>query len=189
MSEIRRLQRQPEDATCHADKDPRNMRVYFSGSHCNSVSIQTRPRVGWSRFGSRQGQRFLSLLHCVTISFEAHSVSYPMCTGSLVPEVERPERAVYQSYHSSAEVNNTWSGAIPPLLHTPADHGARSGLTLTLLFIIILSTNKQTNQLTPWSWVLLEKPPVSQILKNFPTSYGTRRFITVFTRALYCRFA
>jgi hypothetical protein len=34
------------------------------------------------------------------------------------------------------------------------------------------------------SWVLLEKPPVVQLLKNFPKFYGTRRFITVFTRSL-----
>jgi hypothetical protein len=32
---------------------------------------------------------------------------------------------------------------------------------------------------TPWSQVLLEKPPVAQLLKNFPIFYGTRRFITV----------
>jgi hypothetical protein len=36
-----------------------------------------------------------------------------------------------------------------------------------------------------WSWALLEKPPVVQLLKNFPAFYGTRRFITVFTRALH----
>jgi hypothetical protein len=41
-----------------------------------------------------------------------------------------------------------------------------------------------TNQLTPWSWALLEKPTVSSLLKKFSTSYGTRRFITVFTRTL-----
>jgi hypothetical protein len=34
------------------------------------------------------------------------------------------------------------------------------------------------------SWALLEKPPIMQPLNNFPTLYGTRRFITVFTRAL-----
>jgi hypothetical protein len=33
-------------------------------------------------------------------------------------------------------------------------------------------------------WALLEKPPIVQPLKNFPAFYGTRRFITVFTRAL-----
>jgi hypothetical protein len=32
---------------------------------------------------------------------------------------------------------------------------------------------------------LLEKLPVEQLLKNFPTLYGTRRFITVFIRALH----
>jgi hypothetical protein len=35
-----------------------------------------------------------------------------------------------------------------------------------------------------WSWASLEKPPVVQLLKNFPTYYGTRRFITVFTTTL-----
>jgi hypothetical protein len=41
------------------------------------------------------------------------------------------------------------------------------------------------DSLTPWSWALLEKPPVAQLLKNFPTFYGTQRFITVFTKALH----
>jgi hypothetical protein len=36
-----------------------------------------------------------------------------------------------------------------------------------------------------WSCALLEEPPILQLLKNFPAFYGTRRFITVFTRALY----
>jgi hypothetical protein len=36
-----------------------------------------------------------------------------------------------------------------------------------------------------WSWALLEKLPIVQLLKNFPAFYGTRRFITVFTRALH----
>jgi hypothetical protein len=41
------------------------------------------------------------------------------------------------------------------------------------------------NQLIPWGWVLLEKPPAAQLLKNFPKFYGTWRFITMFTRAIY----
>jgi hypothetical protein len=36
-----------------------------------------------------------------------------------------------------------------------------------------------------WSWALFEKPPNVRLLKNFPAFYGTRRFITVFTRALH----
>jgi hypothetical protein len=36
-----------------------------------------------------------------------------------------------------------------------------------------------TSILTPWRWALLEKPPVLQLLKNFPAFNGTRRFITV----------
>jgi prolipoprotein diacylglyceryltransferase len=38
-------------------------------------------------------------------------------------------------------------------------------------------------QLTAWSRVLLEKPLVPQLVKNFPAVYGIQRFITVFTRA------
>jgi hypothetical protein len=36
-----------------------------------------------------------------------------------------------------------------------------------------------------WSWALLQEPPNLQLLKNFPAFYRTRRFITVFTRALH----
>jgi hypothetical protein len=35
------------------------------------------------------------------------------------------------------------------------------------------------------SWVLLEEPLIRQPLKNFPAFHGTRRFNTVFTRALH----
>jgi hypothetical protein len=38
-------------------------------------------------------------------------------------------------------------------------------------------------RLTALSQVLLENLPVALLLNNFPTLYGTRRFITVFTRA------
>jgi hypothetical protein len=36
---------------------------------------------------------------------------------------------------------------------------------------------------TPQSRVLLEKLTTTQLLMNFPTSYGIRRFIAMFTRA------
>jgi hypothetical protein len=41
------------------------------------------------------------------------------------------------------------------------------------------------NELTSWTWVLLEKLPVVQLIKNLPTFYGTRMFITVFTQVLH----
>jgi hypothetical protein len=37
------------------------------------------------------------------------------------------------------------------------------------------------NLLTSWSRVLLEKVTGSQLVKKYPTLYGTRRFITAFT--------
>jgi hypothetical protein len=42
-----------------------------------------------------------------------------------------------------------------------------------------------TVNITPRSWAFLEKSPVSQLLENFPTFYGTQRFITMLTRALH----
>jgi hypothetical protein len=36
-----------------------------------------------------------------------------------------------------------------------------------------------------WSWALLEKLPIVQLLENCAAFYGTRRFITAFTRALH----
>jgi len=38
-----------------------------------------------------------------------------------------------------------------------------------------------TYLLTPWSRVLLEMLTGLQLVKNFPTFYGTRRFITALT--------
>jgi hypothetical protein len=36
---------------------------------------------------------------------------------------------------------------------------------------------------TPLSRAYLEKPTVAELVKKFPTFYGTRRFSTVFTKA------
>jgi hypothetical protein len=47
------------------------------------------------------------------------------------------------------------------------------------------TTDSQHSNSFLWSWALLEKLSVLQLLKNFPPFYGTRRFITVFTRALH----
>jgi hypothetical protein len=37
--------------------------------------------------------------------------------------------------------------------------------------------------LTAWNRILLEKLTIPQLVKKFPTFYGTQRFITAFTRA------
>jgi hypothetical protein len=39
--------------------------------------------------------------------------------------------------------------------------------------------------LAPWSRVLPEKLKRPELLKKFPAFYGTRRFITAFTRACH----
>jgi hypothetical protein len=51
-----------------------------------------------------------------------------------------------------------------------------SAFQITILTYLLTSSG---------SWALLEKLPIVQPLKNFPTFYGTRRFISAFTRALH----
>ena len=40
-----------------------------------------------------------------------------------------------------------------------------------------------TGLLSPWTRVILDKLTGPQLVKKFPTFYGTRRFITAFTSA------
>jgi hypothetical protein len=46
-------------------------------------------------------------------------------------------------------------------------------------------TERELVKLTPWRCALLEKSPVAELLKDFPTFHRTRMFITTFTRALH----
>jgi hypothetical protein len=48
--------------------------------------------------------------------------------------------------------------------------------TVVVIVIVIII-------ITPWSRVLLEKLIVTQLVKKFPTFYGTQRFFTVLTGA------
>jgi hypothetical protein len=51
-----------------------------------------------------------------------------------------------------------------------------------LVFIVFLNYYKGISLIThSWSRALLEKPPIVQLLENFPAFYGTRRSITAFT--------
>jgi len=53
------------------------------------------------------------------------------------------------------------------------------------MYIYIYTHTHITYLLTPCSRVLLEKLIGSQLVKKFPTFYGTRRFITSFTTTLH----
>jgi hypothetical protein len=48
---------------------------------------------------------------------------------------------------------------------------------------VMHAANKETNELTPWSKVLIEKLTFTQPVKEFPTFYVTRKFITTFATA------
>jgi hypothetical protein len=73
----------------------------------------------------------------------------------------------------------------------PRPSTLQSFAALTGISLLLLKYGKRfkstfpRNYLTSWIWALLEQSPVVQLLKNFPTFYGNRRFITVFTRALH----
>jgi hypothetical protein len=72
----------------------------------------------------------------------------------------------------------------PPKRETKFSVSTKHSLTS---FTVNLSPHDTTMPniylLTPYSTVLLEKLTVSQLVKKFPTFYGTWRFITAFTRA------
>jgi hypothetical protein len=59
----------------------------------------------------------------------------------------------------------------------------RLGSKLLTLTKLLLTANPMYYLLTPWSRVLPEKLKRRELLKKFPEFYGTRRFITAFTKA------
>ena len=80
----------------------------------------------------------------------------------------------------------------PTLTQIPSRHisNSREEMFVVLRVYMRLSsyllpkfTYVLTYFLTPWSRVLLQKLTGSQLVKKFPTFYGTRRFITAFTSA------
>jgi hypothetical protein len=57
------------------------------------------------------------------------------------------------------------------------------------VYIVLRKVNVKLpamNELTPWRTVLPEKLTGPQLVKKFPAFYGTRKFITVFTKARHC---
>jgi hypothetical protein len=56
-------------------------------------------------------------------------------------------------------------------------------MTMLLMMMITMVITTITIISTPWSRVLPEKLKRPKLLKKFPSFYGTRRFITAFTRA------
>ena len=62
----------------------------------------------------------------------------------------------------------------------------------TLDFHVVITnllTNQPTDWLTPWSRARPEKLTSSQIVHKFPTFYGTRSFISIFTSARHLSLA
>jgi hypothetical protein len=76
-----------------------------------------------------------------------------------------------------------WSCFIPYRTHSWSGGGEKTEIvSLQTNKISNLLTDCQTNKQTPWSRVLPEKLTGPQLVKYFPAFYGTRRYITAFTR-------
>jgi hypothetical protein len=71
--------------------------------------------------------------------------------------------------------------AILSLSHVLSSHALGISDYIIMLNLIFIKT--YTYLLTPRSRILLEKLAGVQLVKKFPTFYGTRRFITAFTGA------
>jgi hypothetical protein len=62
-----------------------------------------------------------------------------------------------------------------------------AGLRIFRIRVIALSPGQsyEGQRLTPWNTVLLDKLIAAQLMKEFPMTYGNRRFVTMFTRGRY----
>jgi hypothetical protein len=63
--------------------------------------------------------------------------------------------------------------------------GTRKQKKREYIYIYLLTTNLILIPIRLTHSILLEKVLIVKLLKKFPAFYGTRRFIAVFTRALY----
>ena len=89
----------------------------------------------------------------------------------------------HRSLHFTQYETTTW--------HPPVELKAKAHYRHLLIFklqdfnslVTYLHTYLLTYLLIPWSRVLLEKLTGFQLVKKFPSFYGTRRFITAFTSA------
>jgi hypothetical protein len=100
-------------------------------------------------------------------------------SGSSYLSLYIPIRMVLCTYHScllSCWVKSLYRFVLS--LHANANVQLLSNPSLQLTLLTYLLTYLR-------SWALLEESPIVQPLKNFPASYGTRRFNTVFTPIPY----
>jgi hypothetical protein len=92
------------------------------------------------------------------------------------------------------EIYQLWRSSLANILHLPVNFFlVCSNILFSTLFskkhkstfFCLQKQSDMISELMPRSSTLLEKSPVAQLLKNFPTFYGTRKFITVFTRTFH----
>jgi hypothetical protein len=122
---------------------------------------------------------------------------FPQCSASHNVQFVLPNRAD-KSIRWCADVGpHSWSWNLILLFRkiqrnvvlNPLKHGvpylyASAVLTLSETAFCLL-TYLLSHLLTPMCTALLAKLTGMQLVKKFPTSYGTRRFITAFTSALH----
>jgi hypothetical protein len=86
---------------------------------------------------------------------------------------------IFRCGRTDERVDMTWLVAFRSFADTPK-------ISVVVLYTPLSVYTLQIHYLlTPWSRVLPEKLKRPKLLKKFPAFYGTRRFITAFTRARY----
>jgi hypothetical protein len=109
------------------------------------------------------------MLHVLFI-FSLKDLRYPSCLLYLRFNLLRQFNHCYYPIHNCLHTYNLFHKYLKKFNNT----------------VIQCNYHSLTHSLThSWSWALLEKPSIVQPLKNFPAFYGTRRFITGFTKALH----
>jgi hypothetical protein len=125
-------------------------------------------------------------IHCYTVN----------CTGNWTFLRVSSHEAEMTAPTSSFRLRHHWS-----ILSTPFPHSVKFGSDWYLLVcnkilsnIIYqhVATDNESPPPTEWpvtthsqTWALLDKPPILQLLKNFPAFCGIRRFVTVLLRAIH----
>jgi hypothetical protein len=142
--------------------------------HTSSFMLQVSAFV-WKNWGIRKQLIYLYRVHLQFIWSLFHVGAEQLFkTGLVLPERQAAELAGHTN----------WFGNRYDLMDLAERTVVRSlSACLGSIFISVIICVLCLNLLTPWSWVLLAKLTVFQLIQKFPAFYGTRRFITAFISA------
>jgi hypothetical protein len=148
---------------------------------------QTINKNFWKKLWRLQSLKFFSSYgensnnyKYIIIRFNCPSVHHFYCTGSVYARFPR-NRQEFRTFATFVIVNIYQNGSYR-IYVVFMTYFYKKNLRKCISAAIV-SLSRLTDWMTSWSRGPLEKLIVTQLVKKFPAFYGTRRFITVFTRA------